>query len=127
MSATCQYMAPLDEPVDVPRGVHFVMAEEAERFSREHALTLKSSTETPSYLNPNHDFYSTELAIAVKAWMAMFADGSFEQGGKTTRQRIEHWLRATRTGLKDNAEQRIASLVKPDTEKGGGAPSTPIK
>ncbi len=75
----------LDEPVDVDRGVHFVTQEEAERFSREHALTLNSSTETPSYLNPNHKSYSTELAIAVKAWMALFADGSFERGNKTPR------------------------------------------
>jgi len=117
----------LDEPVDVDRGVHFVSAEEAERFSRKHALTLKSSTETPSYLNPNHKSYSTELAIAVKAWMTLFADGSFERGSKTTRQRIVLWLKARRFGLKGNAEQRIASLVNPDPAKVGGAPRTPIK
>ncbi len=117
----------LDEPVDVPRGIHFVMPEEAERFSREHALTLKSGSETPSYLNSHHDFYSTELATAVRAWMALFADGSFEPGSRTTRQRIELWLRARRPKLKDNAEQRIASLVNPDTAKGGGAAPTPTK
>ncbi len=117
----------LDEPVDVARGVHFVTQEEAERFSRKHALTLKSSSETPSYLNRNHDFYSTELATAVKAWMALFADGSFEPAGKTARQRIELWLRARKRRLKDNAEQRIASLVNPDTAKGGGAARTPNK
>ncbi len=117
----------LDEPVDVARGVHFVTQEEAERFSRKHALTLKSSSETPSYLNRNHDFYSTELATAVKAWMALFADGSFEPEGKTIRQRIELWLTAQRLGLKEHAEQRIASLVNPDTAKGGGAARTPNK
>ena len=117
----------LDEPVDVDRGVHFVSAEEAERFSRKHALTLKSSTETPSYLNPNHKSYSTELAIGVKAWMALFADGSFERGSKTARQRIVLWLKARRFGLKGNAEQRIASLVNPDPAKVGGAPRTPTK
>ena len=117
----------LDEPVNVARGVHFVTAEEAERFSREHALTLKSSSDTPSYLNRDHDFYSTELATAVKAWMALFADGSFEPGGKTIRQRIELWLTAQRLGLKEHAEQRIASLVNPDTKKGGGSARTPTK
>ncbi len=117
----------LDEPVDVPRGVHFVSAAEAERFSRKHALTLKSGSETPSYLNRNHESYSTELAIAVKAWMALFADGSFERGSKTTRQRIVLWLKARRFGLKGNAEQRIASLVNPDPEKGGGSPKTPTQ
>ena len=117
----------LDEPVDVPRGVHFVSAAEAERFSNEHALTLKSSSDTPSYLNRNHDFYSTELAIAVNAWMTLFADGSFEPAGKTIRQRIELWLTAQRLGLKENAEQRIASVVNPDTKKGGGSPRTPTK
>ncbi len=117
----------LDEPMDVPRGIHYVSAEEAERFSREHALTLKSGSETPSYLNRNHDFYSTELATAVNAWMALFADGSFEPAGKTIRQRIELWLKARRFGLESNAEQRIASLVNPDTEKGGGSPKTPTQ
>jgi hypothetical protein len=117
----------LYEPVDVARGAHFVSAEEAERFSRKHALTLKSGSETPSYLNRNHQFYSTELAIAVKAWMALFAAGSFEPGSKTTRQRIVLWLKAGRFGLEGNAEQRIASLVNPDTAKKGGAPTTPIK
>ena len=117
----------LDESVDVDRGVHFVTQEEAERFSRKHALTLKSSSETPSYLNPNHESYSTELAIAVKAWMALFADGSFEPGNKTSRQHIELWLRARKFDLKDNAKERIASLVNPDTAKGGGAPRTPTK
>ncbi len=117
----------LDEPVDVDRGIHFVTAEEAERFSREHALTLKSSSETPSYLNQNHDFYSTELAIAVRAWMALFADGSFEPRGKTPRQRIELWLKARKLNLKDNTEQRIATLVNPDPEKGGGSPKTPTQ
>jgi hypothetical protein len=117
----------LYEPVDVARGVHFVTQEEAERFSRKHALTLKSSTETPSYLNPNHESYSTELTIAVKAWVALFADGSFERGSKTARQRIVLWLKARRFGLKGNAEQRIASLVNPDPAKVGGAPRTPTK
>ncbi len=117
----------LDEPVDVARGVHFVTQEEAERFSRKHALTLKSSSETPSYLNRNHDFYSTELATAVEAWMALFADGSFEQRGKTPRQHVERWLKARRFDLKDYAEQRIASVVNPDTAKGGGVSRTPNK
>ena len=117
----------LDESVDVDRGVHFVTQEEAERFSRKHALTLKSNSETPSYLNPNHESYSTELAIAVKAWMALFADGSFERGNKTPRQHVERWLKARRFGLKGNAEQRIASLVNPDPAKKGGALRTPTK
>jgi len=52
----------LSNPENVGRGVHFVSQEEAERFSRKHAFTLRSSSETPPYLNPNHDFYSTELA-----------------------------------------------------------------
>ena len=114
----------LEEPVEVNRGIHFVTAEEAERFCREHALTLRSTGDTPPYLNPNHDFYSEELAIAVKAWVALFADGSFEKGKKTPRQHVEHWLRAGKFKIKDNAKQRIATLVNPTTAKGGGAPTT---
>ena len=114
----------LDEPVEVPRGVHFVSAEEAERFSREHALTLKSSSDTPPYLNPNHDFYSKELAVAVKAWVALFADGSFERGYSTPRQHIERWLRAGNFDLDENAKQRIATLVNPKKSKKGGTRTT---
>ncbi len=116
--------ATLDEPVDVARGVHFVSQEEAERFSREHALTLKSTGDTPPYLNRNHDFYSKELAIAVRAWVALFADGSFEKGYKTPRQHIERWLRAGKFDLDENAEQRIATLVNPKTSKKGGTRTT---
>ena len=115
------------DPVDVARGIHFVSAEEAERFSNEHALTLRSSSETPPYRNPNHKFHSTELATAVNAWMALFADGSFKPGNKTPRQHIERWLRAVRPRLNGYAEQRIATLVNPDTKKGGGVPKTPNK
>jgi len=114
----------LNEPVEVARGVHFVSAEEAERFSREHALTLKSSSDTPSYLNRNHDFYSKELAVAVKAWVALFADGSFERGYSTPRQHIERWLRAGNFDLDENAEQRIATLVNPKKSKKGGTRTT---
>ena len=114
----------LDEPVDVARGIHFVTAEEAERFSRAHALTLRSIGDTPSYLNPNHDFYSKELAVAVKAWVALFADGSFERGFSTPRQHIERWLRAGKFDLDENAKQRIATLVNPKKSKKGGTRTT---
>ncbi len=114
----------LDEPVEVARGVHFVTQEEAERFSREHALTLKSTGDTPPYLNPNHDFYSEELAIAVRAWVALFADGSFEKGYKTPRQHIERWLTAGKFDLDENAKQRIATLVNPKKSKKGGTRTT---
>jgi hypothetical protein len=114
----------LSEPVDVDRGIHFVAAEEAERFSRERALTLKSIGDTPPYLNPHHDYYSKELAIAVRAWVAIFADGSFERGHRTPRQHVERWLRAGKLDLDENAEQRIATLVNPKTSKKGGTPTT---
>lgn len=117
----------LNEPVDVMRGVHFVTAHEAERFCREHALLLKSGSETPPYLNPNHDFYASELGIAVKAWMAIFADGGFEPRGKTSRQHIELWLTRQDSGLSESARERIATLVNPDPGKKGGSPQTPSK
>ena len=127
----CQVRRPKDDailtlevPVEVNRGIHFVTADEAERFCREHALTLKSTGDTTPYLKPNHDFYSKELAIAVKAWVALFADGSFEKGYKTPRQHIERWLRAGKFDLDDNAEQRIATLVNPKKSKKGGTRTT---
>ncbi len=117
----------LDKPVDVDRGIHFVTAEEAERFSRKHALTLRSSTETPSYLNPNHDFYSTELAIAVRAWVALFASGDFDPKGKSAKSRILQWLSKNAVDLTPTARANIATLVNPNKDKVGGNPTTPIK
>ena len=127
----CQVRRPKDDailtlevPVEVNRGIHFVTADEAERFCREHALTLKSTGDTPPYLNPNHEFYSKELAVAVRAWVALFADGSFERGYRTRRQHVERWLRVGKCDLDENAIQRIATLVNPKTSKKGGTPPT---
>jgi len=115
----------LDEPVDVDRGVHFVTQEEAERFSNEHALTLRSSSETPSYLNENHPMKSPQLAAAIQAWVALFADGTFDPKGRAVKQRIEQWLAKNHGELSTNARENIATLINPEIYKDGGSPRTP--
>ncbi len=115
----------LDKPVDVARGAHFVTAEEAERFSNEHALTLRSSSETPSYLNENHPMKSPQLAAAIQAWVALFADGTFDPKGRAVKQRIEQWLAKNHGELSTNARENIATLINPEIYKDGGSPRTP--
>ncbi len=115
----------LDEPVDVPRGVHFVSAEEAERFSNEHALTLRSNSDTPSYLNKNHPMKSPQLAAAIQAWVALFADNTFDPRGRAVKQRIEEWLTKNHGELSITARENIATLINPKIYKDGGTPRTP--
>jgi len=67
-----------------------------------------------------------ELAIAVQAWMAIFADSNFDPQAKSPKQHVEHWLSNHSSELSGNAKDRIATLVNPETAKIGGAPRTPV-
>jgi len=113
------------EPVDVARGVHFITAEEAERFSNEHALTLRSNSEMPSYLDKNHPMKSPQLAVAIQAWVALFADGTFDPKGRAVKKRIEEWLAKNHGKLSTTARENIATLINPEIYKDGGTPRTP--
>ena len=117
----------LDPPVEVPRGMHFVTTEEFRQFKIKIGHALSHGEDIPPYLNPNHKWHSPELAIAVEAWMAHFADASFEPGNKTAKEHIGRWLMAEKPDLSGNAKERIATLVNPKTEKLGGVRSTLAK
>lgn len=114
----------LQETQQVRRGVIYLTTKEFDRFRRQHALALEFERENAPFLNPDHDWYATELAIAVQAWMALFADGTFLPRKSTPKQHIERWLSKNQPDLLESTRQRIATLVNPDTGKPGGVPKT---
>ena len=117
----------LDDPVKLLRGVLHVTADEFRRFSREWGGSVRHGDDVPPYLDSTHHWRSIELMLAVEAWMALFADASFEPGKITTKQHIERWLMARKPDLSINAKERIATLVNPKKAKLGGVRPTLTK
>jgi len=109
------------ETKQVRRGVLYITVEEFDRFRRQHALTLKLGTGSPPYLNRHHEWYSPKLAAAVKAWMALFADGNFQKGHGGVIDQVESWLMSNTDNLSPTARGYIAKVVNPKKTKGGGA------
>lgn len=115
----------LDTPKEVPRGVHFVTAAEFQRFKSKHQeLNAQQRHELAPYLDPQHEYYSSTLDDAVRAWLALFVDGGYERGRKPMIPIIEEWLRLNTSIESKNAIKKIATLINPDTTTRAGAPKT---
>ncbi len=120
----------LDDPREKLRGALYVTAEEFGRFRRERAFALNLKTDAAPYLDAKHEWHAPELALAVEAWMALFADGKFRLRGKTAKTHVDRWLTARNARLSvdarlsDNARARIATLINPKVAKPGGSPRT---
>jgi len=117
----------LDDPVKLLRGVLHVTAEEFRQFRRECGGAVSHGDDVPPYLDSTHRWRSPELMLAVDAWMAHFANASFEPGKITTKQHIERWLMARKPDLSINAKKRIATLANPKNAKRGGVRPTLTK
>ena len=117
----------LTTPQEILRGDLYATVDELDKFRRQHGVRLELDSDAAPYLNPHHDWYSEELATAVEAWMAVFADIEFEPRKKSPKYYVERWLSKNRPKLPDNAKARIATLVNPTDAKKGGAPSTSLQ
>jgi hypothetical protein len=73
-----------------------------------------------TFMDPEHQFYSEELALAVKAWMELYSDGGKYQRNQAHKKQIVAMLKGK--GLSGAAVERIATLVNPG--KRGGAPAS---
>ena len=73
--------------------------------------------EDPPYLNPGHPYYSTELATAVRTWLAMYNGSKEFDKYKTHKQQIEDYLLSSDSNLSERAIERIATVVNPDPRK----------
>jgi hypothetical protein len=74
------------------------------------------------FLDPHHEFYSEELAIAVKAWLKLYGEGGTYQQNQAHKKQIEALLNGKE--LSYEAIKRISTLVNPK-KKGGAPPSGP--
>jgi len=72
------------------------------------------------FLNPDHEFYSEELALAVKAWLDLYGDGGTYQPNQAHKKQIQSILDGKE--LSNEAIMRISTLVNPK-KKGGSPPS----
>ncbi len=119
----------LDSIQEVMRGDQFVTAAERDRLKEALKPTPPSTVAAsngalPPYLDPEHDYYSEFLDIAVSAWMAQYADGGFKERSLGHKPQIKSWLKKNRSKeiKSDNARKCIATVVSPD--KKGGNPLT---
>ena len=115
----------LAEPVKILRGLLFVTAEEFRRFRDRYGSSAARTDGVPQYLDSGHSLSSPQLAIAIQAWQALFADGTFDPKGKAVKQRIEQWLAKNHRELSNHARENIATLILPKKYKDGGTPRTP--
>jgi len=115
----------LAEPVEILRGLLFVAAEEFRRFRDTYGSSVAQTDGIPAYLDSSHNLKSPQLAIAIQAWLALFADGTFDPKGKAVKQSIEQWLAKNHRELSNNARGNIATLILPKKYKDGGPPRTP--
>lgn len=101
-----------------------IMAEEIIRFEKKHTIVSEPDNaeqlrQCPdSYLNPNHPFYSEELATAVNVWLGIYGSGGKYKSKESHKAQIKKEL--MNCGLSKTAIDRIATLVNPN--KDGGAP-----
>jgi hypothetical protein len=88
----------------------------------------KTDAKTLSHLlDDKQEWYSEELAIAVKAWIALFDTSKPLSTKKSSRQQIKEWLN-NNYGKKYTGStlERIITIINPNKKKKGGAPPTSI-
>lgn len=76
-----------------------------------------SSVRLP-FLDPSHEFYSEELALAVKAWLSLYGEGGTYKPNQAHKKQIQSTLDPKK--LSNEAIMRISTLVNP--KKKGGSP-----
>jgi len=95
----------------------YIILAEVERWEREYR---ESSSGKMPFMDPEHEFYSEELALAVRAWLALYqGDGKYSPG-QAHKKQIEAMLAGK--GLSTAAVKRLCTVVNP--QKKGGAPAT---
>jgi len=73
--------------------------------------------EEPSYLNATHPYYSAELAIAVRTWIAMYDGSKSIDTYRPHKQQIEKYLYSLDVNLSDGAIGRIATVLNPESNR----------
>lgn len=84
-------------------------------------LVNKPPVGTPPYLNHRHQYYSKELAAAIKAWLYLYDEGNIDESNKKHTEQIEKWVRENYSDdpniLSNNSLERITTIL--NTKKRG--------
>ena len=84
-------------------------------------LIYKPPAGTPPYLDPRHQYYSKELAAAIKAWLYLYHEGNLDESNKKHTEQIEKWVQENYSDdpdlLSQHAIDRIRTIV--NTQKRG--------
>jgi hypothetical protein len=76
------------------------------------------------YLDATHEYYSKELAIAVKTWMELFNEPKkILKSGKRFKVQIKEHLKKLHDVQGTEALERISTVINPDKSKKGGSSS----
>lgn len=101
-------------------------------FPEEKITALSGSEKTDAktlrhLLDDKQEWYSEELAVAVKAWLALFDGGKPLSMKKSARLQIKDWLNSN-YGKKyaGSTLERIVTVINPNKRKKGGAPPSSI-
>lgn len=96
-----------------------ITRESIKQYESENDLTIVPSTvaDKPAYFDPQHKYYSEELAIAVNVWLELYGNNKINTK-RSHKEQIKGLL--SRYDLSGAAIGRIATLVNPN--KDGGAP-----
>lgn len=85
-------------------------------------LSRKSLIESANTNTEGHPCYARNLAIALEAWTALYANGSGEKPRGGHKNHIKQWLAKRYPEMTKEMTDRIAVLVNPDPN-GGATPT----
>lgn len=114
-------------------GCYYFERKDVERFiNADDEISADTDTKNiPPYLDPKHPAYSSELAVAVKAWIAVYVNGWGETSHNestrveefvTAEYRKKSWQNRGSVTL-EAALSRIKTVTRPDTKMRGGRSS----
>ncbi len=98
-----------------------IIDEETFRFMERKQENANVDCDSSTILDVSHRFHAPHLKIALEAWTTLFGDSELSSkpaGGY--KKHIEDWLAKNHSDLSNNAQERISTLINPDSR--GGAP-----
>jgi len=96
----------------------FFQLSEVQRFEKAQIVGLNANLLATPYLDPEHEYYAEELAVAIQTWMKLYDKDGNIKTGRGHKDQIKAALAGR--GLSGEAIDRIATLINPKSRKKGG-------
>lgn len=101
----------------------FEKQEEVKRFEKEH-VQVPVDLSLEQILNPDHPWHSENLALAVRAWLELYAhregdkkDNSCKPSGGNTKL-IRDWLKSNAENMGPTTEEHFRVIINPSKQGG---------